>query len=59
MDVKSGLLNWREDAGSGTTKNRERPINLTGDHLIEWQQYSKISYARNSIFKYLLLEVSK
>ena len=56
---KSGLLNWRESAGAGTTKNREHPINLTGDYIIEWQEYSKLSFARNGTFKYLLLEVSK
>ena len=56
---KSGVLNWRETAGIGTTKNRERAIKLTGDYLIEWQEYSKFSFARNGIFKYLLLEIGK
>lgn len=56
---KSGTLSWIGNPGAGTIKNRERSINLAGDYMLQWKEYSKLSSARNGTFRYLLLEVGK
>lgn len=56
---KSGSLSWQGNPSAGTTKNREKAINLQGNYQIKWQEYSKLSQDRNGTFKYLLLEVNK
>ncbi len=56
---KHGLLSWLGNPSSGTTEKRENPISLMGDYIMEWEEYSKLSSARNGTFRYLLLEVSK
>ena len=56
---KGGLLNWTGNPSAGTTKDREKPINLHGKYQIEWREYSQLSQERNGTFNYLLLEINK
>ena len=62
-----GDLTWSPQAGPGTTRSREHPINLTGTYDLEWHDYGDketlqplISGTRlsNTRFRYLAVEVN-
>ena len=62
-----GYLTWSPQAGPGTIRSREHPINLTGTYDLEWHDYGDketlqplISGTRssNARFRYLAVEVN-
>jgi hypothetical protein len=53
----SGRLNWSAHASEGTKRKRERPIELSGQYLLNWCDYSKIEAKHYSRFRYLAVEV--
>ena len=57
--TKFGTLRWTENAGVGTTKNREREIVLRGSYSIHWQDYSTFEAIPNNIFRYSILEITR
>lgn len=52
-----GKLYWTEEAGKGTIKGREEPINLHGEYEMKWGNYSQIDDSPRGDFRCLLLEV--
>ncbi len=52
-----GRLDWSPRAGTGTKRGREKPINLGGQYLVEWRDYSEIHSNFYSRFRYLGVEV--
>ena len=38
--VASGRLAWSERAGAGTTRGRTSPIDLRGEYVVRWHDYS-------------------
>lgn len=53
--VLDGDLAWAATAG-GTTRGRERPIQLAGPYVCHWRSYSNIA-TRNGEFRYLFIPV--
>ena len=56
--IKSGILNWEDNASIGTKKNCDKPLNLKSSYKIKWQDYSKIDNSSTGTFIYLLNEIS-
>ena len=54
----SGEMAWSEQAGAGTTKNREAPIRLIGSYDLHWEEYSNIGDGHYRRFRYLAVETS-
>jgi len=54
----SGRLDWSPRAGTGTKRGREEPINLGGQYLLEWRDYSEIHGNYYSRFRYLTVETA-
>ena len=54
----SGILEWSPLASPGTTKNREEPIIINGNYLLQWEDYSRVPSKSYSSFKYLVVESS-
>lgn len=57
--IKNGMLDWSDNAGSGTKKNCETPIYLAGNYVINWNIYSKIDDTNTGTFIYLTNQISK
>lgn len=55
--VKTGVLDWSEKASSGTKKNCEVPINLKGEYVINWCDFSKIDDTNTGKFVYLVNKI--
>lgn len=53
-----GLLSWSEEASSGTRRNREASLSLSGRYLVEWHPYSEVTTGRYGNFRYLLASVA-
>jgi hypothetical protein len=53
----AGELHWAENAGPGTTRNREQPITLEADYVIRWQDYSALPPPVGR-FRYMLVHIS-
>ena len=56
-NVKSGRLDWGKDAGEGTKRGCEKPIELNGSYRINWKDYSIIDNTNTGRFVYLLNKV--
>ena len=53
----SGSLAWGPGTGAGTMRGREAPIDLRGEYVCEWTDYSVVhSGPSEAKFRYLLLE---
>jgi hypothetical protein len=53
----SGSLAWGPGTGAGTMRGRETPIDLKGEYVCEWTDYSVVASATSlASFRYLLLE---
>ena len=53
----TGRLVWGVNAGPGTMKGREMPIDISGQYSIMWKDYSQLNDTASGIFRYLLLTV--
>jgi len=53
----AGVLAWAAHAGAGTIRGREKPIELGGDYLVAWDDYSEFGDERAGHFRYLVVEV--
>ena len=54
--IKAGTKKWRKDAGKGTIKGHENPINIDNDYKIDFKTF--IEYEnKNGLFKYLVLKI--
>ena len=51
-----GVLSWSSKAGTGTTKNREKPIQIHGNYSMDWKIYSNIDQKYDQ-FKILCLPI--
>jgi dGTP triphosphohydrolase len=56
--IATGSLAWAEHASAGTKKGREKSLNLYGNHITNWTDYSKVDDQRNGSFKYLLVNIN-
>lgn len=54
----SGEMDWSVRASPGTKKGRESPINIRGEYLLQWNEYSSIPSRSYSRFRSLILSVS-
>jgi hypothetical protein len=52
-----GVLAWAAHAGAGTTAGRTAPLELGGDYLVAWRDYSRVGGERYGHFRYLAVEV--
>ena len=55
--VVEGSLAWAENVGPGTSKGRTQPINIAGQYVIHWDDYSHIPNTSNSHFKLCIITV--
>jgi hypothetical protein len=53
----TGALAWAAHAGAWTTKERLEPIDLSGEYLTAWRDYSQIGDVPYGHFRYLVAEV--
>jgi len=53
--VISGSLAWGDGAGLWTMQGREKPIEITGNYPIQWNDYSNVDDTTSGTFRYLLL----
>jgi hypothetical protein len=53
-----GHLEWSARASAGTKKKRERPIDLVGEYVLEWRDFSVIDCRDYSLFRSLAVEVA-
>lgn len=53
----TGNLSWTELAGAGTTKGRKKAIQISGNYLTQWKDYSKLIEVPAGTFRYLLISV--
>ncbi len=53
--VINGRLQWGIHAGYGTTKGREKPIEIQGNYKIKWLPFSQIGETSIGGFRYLML----
>jgi hypothetical protein len=53
----AGVLAWAAHAGAGTIRGKETPIELGGDYLVAWDDYSEFGADRAGHFRYLAVEV--
>ena len=53
----AGTLQWGATAGTGTTKGREVPLQLTGRYSLVWRDYSDLG-VKAGRFRYLWIPVS-
>lgn len=49
-----GSLSWSSRASPGTTKNRERPLNIKGKYAMNWHDYSTFDQPFGK-FRYLIV----
>lgn len=54
--ILNGRLNWAASASAGTTKNREKEIELKGSYKVEWKDYNKGQEGKQK-FRYLAIKV--
>jgi hypothetical protein len=57
--VLAGPRKWAINAGQGTTKGRDQPLNLAGSYVCAWRDYSTVRSAagRQTTLRYLALSV--
>lgn len=57
--VLTGQRKWAINAGEGTTKGRDKPLNLVGSYVCTWRDYSTVRNAvgRQTTLRYLALSV--
>lgn len=55
--IKTGILDWSENASDGTKKNCEKPIILKNKYLIKWNDYSIVDDSNTGKFIYLINEI--
>jgi hypothetical protein len=53
----SGKLAWGPTAGPGTTRKREAPISIVGEHVVKWSEYSKIDARIAGQIRSLVIQV--
>ena len=53
----TGGLSWSDDAGAGTKKGHEKPIELQGKYTMHWQNFSYIPETKNGTFMINVVEV--
>ncbi|MDD4113939.1 MAG: hypothetical protein PHC56_13050 [Herbinix sp.] len=52
-----GHLDWGLNTGEGTKRGHEEPIELNGQYVTKWKDYSVVSDGRNGTFRYLEFKV--
>lgn len=53
----SGMLQWAELAGPGTTKTREKALDIRGEYTLTWRDYSDLGRPA-SRFRYLWVPIT-
>jgi hypothetical protein len=53
--IITGQRAWKPEAGAGTRRNREAPINIQGNYHIIWNDYNPAS---ECMFRYTIVEIS-
>lgn len=53
----AGLAAWSDAAGAGTTRSRDRPIELAGEYVMAWDDFSRVADGPAGRYRYLLIEV--
>jgi len=61
--VISGVLGWHSAASKGTTRGREKPLNIKGTYSLNWQDYCHIEASVNTKgygkFRQLAVKISR
>ncbi len=52
-----GTLQWAEHASPGTTSGRTRPLEISGDYQMDWQDYTQIGLTNKGKLRYLKIKV--
>ena len=55
---RNGKLDWTKNTSAGTKKNCETPIDLRGNYIMDWKDYSKIDDTNTGTFKILINKIS-
>ena len=53
----NGILRWGMNASIGTTKDREKPLELNNQYSVHWRDYSLLNQGKNEAFRYLMIKV--
>lgn len=53
----SGQRAWAPKTSQGTKEGQEEPINLQGNYIIQWNDYSTIESVKNGQFRYCVVDV--
>lgn len=53
----TGLLSWSSEASPGTTRGRNASLDIAGQYLAEWHDYSQVSGNARGHFRYLAFEI--
>ena len=54
-----GPSSWNENVGAGTNKGRTEVIEIKGQYLLHWHEYSQIYGEKNGLFKACIVAVDK
>lgn len=54
--IKAGTKEWHKDAGKGTIKGHENPINVDNDYKIDFKVFKEYEN-KKGLFKYLVLKI--
>lgn len=54
-----GTLAWSGSPSPGTTDGRESPLDLRGEYVVRWRNYSRPAPGNGGEFRYLLLDVGE
>lgn len=55
--ILNGLLGWGAEAAEGSINGREEPLLLSGNYILNWNDYSNIEIEGNSRFRFLLIKI--
>ena len=52
-----GVLSWADHASLGTTMGRVRPLKISGNYSLKWNDYSQVGNKSSGKFRYLLSKI--
>ncbi len=56
--VLCGACHWGSAAATGTIKDRENPLQVSGSYTLGWRDYSIVSTARSGLFRSMTIRIA-
>lgn len=54
-----GTLQWAEHASTGTSSGRTQSLEISGEYVLKWQDYSQIGTTNRGKLRYLTVKISR